>query len=79
MTTHQIVGDDAITEVLNTAMEATIQHLIRDELLTKEEGEAFLSTHVCMCIHKDGGFVSWLKRRVNGTEPETVLVVANIN
>jgi len=62
MILHTLQGDDAINELAMAAMDATVWQLYQEGVLTKEQAEDWLKTHVCMMVHKSGGLHNWLAR-----------------
>lgn len=62
MLIRSLNGDDEIIAALNIAMRQTVRSLYEADMLTKDDGEAFIREHVCMFVAEDGGLVEWFKQ-----------------
>lgn len=62
MTIHTLTGDDEINSAVMAAMNATIDALHHEGLLTSEQGTNFLDTHICQVVDSDGGLRHWVRR-----------------
>ena len=45
-----------------SAMNATVEAMLAEGLITGAQAEKFLATHVCQGVSEDYGFGSWIRR-----------------
>lgn len=57
-----LVGEDSINHAMNVAMQETIRRLCQEDILTSAQANAFLDSHICIWIKKEGGFRAWYNR-----------------
>lgn len=73
MTISSISGDDAINQVLNAALYATLKTLTAEKYITDEQSKEILENYVAVYVKKDGGFIDWLKNKFG--QPSDMVVV----
>ncbi len=79
MMIHSLEGNDAITDALNGAMNATIVRLVQEKLLTAEQGDAFMDHHVCILTMPKGGLAGWVARVFGKDSDKASIYVVHIN
>lgn len=76
MKIRSITGDDSINGLLMAGMESVVRRMQEETLVTLEQAETFLNTHLVMMAVADGGFGAWLKRRFPGSmKPEDSKII----
>lgn len=66
MIIRTINGDDEINKLCNQAMNATIYAMIREGLITEDQGGKFYETHICQVL--DETVFERFYRRMFGAE-----------
>lgn len=78
MVVRSFNGDDAINENLTNAMYATLDRLVAENIITKDQAEQFKDTHLCMLVAANGGFKQWVKRIFGPTQIDSIIHVVKI-
>jgi hypothetical protein len=80
MKTRSLVGDDQINLFLGMAMEATVEDLVRQKLMTPEAAISFLGESACMLLPQTSPFKAWVRRIFRAGEDEELcdVVIAKI-
>jgi adenine-specific DNA methylase len=77
MKIRSITGEDDINSALMGAMEATIEKLRIEKLLTESQAEQFLREHLIFVANGDGGFKAWLKRIWPNTKDDNAHIIVS--
>lgn len=78
MVVRSFNGDDAINENLTNAMYATLDRLVAENIITKDQAEQFKDTHLCMLVATNGGFKQWVKRIFGPIQIDSIIHVVKI-
>ena len=74
MIIHNVHGDDAINELCQAAMTATMYQLMHEGVMTEDQVDAWLKEHICGMMHKDGGWHNWFARMFGKKDAPAALV-----
>ena len=70
-----IQGDDEIAGILSTAMHACAKSLVEDGLLTVDQGNEWLDTHICVVVDRTRFRRLWDKWFTTRTEENAVELI----
>lgn len=76
MTINSIHGDDNINHIVNSAMRSTIVAMRQEGLISSEQEDRFLNSHIAVFTtpeHK--GFSDWMKRFFKQEEQIPLIVI----